>query len=64
MRALFIGRFQPFHKGHLKIIQQASETYDQILVGIGSSQYSHTVDNPFTAEERTEMIEWSSRKGS
>lgn len=56
MKALFIGRFQPFHKGHLKIIRNISKTYDKIIIGIGSSQYSHISENPFTSEERMEMI--------
>lgn len=56
MKALFIGRFQPFHKGHLKIIKVLSKKYDEIIIGIGSSQYGHTYDNPFTADERIEMI--------
>lgn len=56
MKALFIGRFQPFHKGHLKIIQKISKEFDEIVIGIGSSQYNHTLENPFTSEERKKMI--------
>lgn len=59
MKALFIGRFQPFHKGHLKVIQKILEDFDEVLIGIGSSQYLHTVDNPFSGEEREKMIEES-----
>ncbi|MEF8878981.1 MAG: nicotinamide-nucleotide adenylyltransferase [Candidatus Thermoplasmatota archaeon] len=57
MNALFIGRFQPFHKGHLKVLKKISKEYNKIIIGIGSSQYSHTQENPFTAEERKNMIE-------
>ena len=53
---LFIGRFQPFHNGHLSAVKQILEENDMIIIGIGSSQYKHTKDNPFTAEERKEMI--------
>jgi len=56
MKALFIGRFQPFHKGHLKVIIEASTKYSELIIGIGSSQYSNTVENPFTDEERSLMI--------
>lgn len=56
MKALFIGRFQPFHKGHLKIIQGISKKYDEIIIGLGSSQYSNEIDNPFSEEERRKMI--------
>lgn len=55
MKALFIGRFQPFHKGHLQMIIRAAHTYDEVIIGIGSSQYSQTGDNPFSAEERKTM---------
>lgn len=55
-RALFIGRFQPFHNGHLTMVKRILEMYDEIIVGIGSAQYSHTRENAFTAGERYEMI--------
>jgi len=56
MKALFIGRFQPFHKGHLKAIRYLSDKYDEIIIGVGSSQYSNTVENPFSSDERMLMI--------
>jgi len=62
MKALFVGRFQPFHKGHLKVIQKASKKYNEVTIGIGSSQYGFTLDNPFTADERKLMIEKSLKK--
>lgn len=62
MKALFIGRFQPFHKGHLKVIKKILEDFDEVIIGIGSSQYSDTFDNPFSGEERKKMIEESLNK--
>ena len=55
-RGLFVGRFQPPHLGHLHAIKQALEECDELIIVIGSSQYSHTFENPFTAGERFEMI--------
>jgi len=55
--ALIIGRFQPFHLGHLKLIEVAAENSDRLIIGIGSSQESNTRENPFTSDERKEMIE-------
>jgi len=59
MKALIIGRFQPFHNGHLQLIQSLVDEYDEFLIGIGSSQYSYTRENPFSAEERRNMIKQS-----
>jgi len=59
MKALFIGRFQPFHNGHLKVIQNASKEYAEIIIGIGSSQYRDALENPFTSDERKQMIKRS-----
>ena len=56
MKALFIGRFQPFHRGHLEVIKNYSKKYDEIIIGIGSSQYSDSEENPFTNDERKLMI--------
>ena len=62
MKALFIGRFQPFHMGHLKVIEKISKDFDEVIIGVGSSQYLNTVDNPFSGEERKRMIEESLRE--
>jgi len=56
-RGLYVGRFQPFHKGHLCAIQNALQTVDELIVVIGSAQYSHNSRNPFTAGERLVMIQ-------
>jgi len=54
--ALFVGRFQPFHHGHLHAIRKILEESDDLLIVVGSAQMSHEPDNPFTAGERLEMI--------
>lgn len=55
-RALFIGRFQPFHLGHRRILEIMLEAYDEAVLVIGSAEESYTERNPFTAGERMEMI--------
>jgi len=57
-RGIFVGRFQPFHLGHLSVVKQMEESDDleEIIIGIGSAQFSNTPYNPFTADERAEMI--------
>ena len=56
IRALFVGRFQPFHLGHLHAIETILEEAEELIIVVGSAQMSHEPDNPFTAGERIEMI--------
>lgn len=61
-RALFIGRFQPFHLGHLSVLHQVKRMgWDEVIIGIGSAQYSGLDNNPFTYEQRVEIIEASTK---
>jgi nicotinamide-nucleotide adenylyltransferase len=55
-RGVTIGRFQPFHNGHLVLIKQILEDCDEALVVVGSAQLNYTLANPFTAGERIFMI--------
>ena len=55
-RALYVGRFQPFHLGHLEAVKYILERAEEIIIVIGSSQHSHTLENPFTAGERVLMV--------
>ncbi|MEM4481259.1 MAG: nicotinamide-nucleotide adenylyltransferase [Desulfurococcaceae archaeon] len=55
-RALFIGRFQPFHNGHLHAVKHILGEYAEVVIAIAAAQYNYTIDNPFTAGERVEMI--------
>jgi len=57
--ALFVTRSQPFHLGHLEVIKWILEKYDRVLIVVGSCKKSHTKKNPFTFEERREMIDQS-----
>jgi len=55
-RGLIVGRFQPFHKGHLYVVKRVLKEVDEVVIIVGSAQYSHRLDNPFTAGERLLMI--------
>ena len=54
--AVYIGRFQPFHKAHLEICLEALKRADRLLVVIGSRNKRRTFKNPWTWDERREMI--------
>jgi nicotinamide-nucleotide adenylyltransferase len=56
-QALFVGRFQPFHLGHLSVIKDALKKEDRLIIVIGSAEENHKEENPFTAAERFQMIE-------
>lgn len=55
-RAFYIGRFQPYHLGHNSIIKRIAKEVDEVVIGIGSAQKSHSTSDPFTAGERVMMI--------
>jgi len=56
MNGLLIGRFQPFHLGHLEALQFALSKVDKLWLGLGSSNKPIERNNPFSAEERKQMI--------
>ena len=56
MNGLLIGRFQPFHLGHLDAVLFALSRVENLWIGIGSSNKHNEKKNPFTADERREMI--------
>lgn len=62
MRALIVGRFQPFHNGHLAVVREALEEADEVVIGIAAATDSYQVDNPFTAGERNEMVTLAMRE--
>jgi nicotinamide-nucleotide adenylyltransferase len=55
-RGLFVGRFQPFQLGHLEAIEDVIKEVDELVIVIGSAQYSHNLNDPFTAGERLVMV--------
>lgn len=59
MNGLLIGRFQPFHLGHMEALRFALGRVDRLWVGLGSSNRPASAENPFSADERREMIESS-----
>jgi nicotinamide-nucleotide adenylyltransferase len=58
VRGLLVGRYQPFHLGHLAVVREIREAHPaaELILGIGSAQESYTWKNPFTAGERIEMV--------
>ena len=56
MNGLLIGRFQPFHLGHLDAVLFGLAKTENLFICIGSSNKSNERKNPFSAEERREMI--------
>ena len=55
-RGLMVGRFQPFHNGHLYLAKQILKECDELIIAIGSAQFNYIYKDPFTAGERVLMI--------
>ncbi len=53
---VFIGRFQPFHIGHLHVFSEALKTVSRLIVLVGSAGGARTLRNPFTFDERVAMM--------
>ena len=59
-----LGRFQPLHNGHAHLLSAAAEHGQVITVAIGSAEAPESADNPWSAEERREMVEvWAQSAG-
>jgi len=55
-RALYPGRFQPVHKGHLHAIKYALSKARELIIAVTASQFCYTPEDPFTAGERIYML--------
>ncbi|GAB7128627.1 bifunctional nicotinamide-nucleotide adenylyltransferase/Nudix hydroxylase [Silvimonas sp. JCM 19000] len=64
---VFIGRFQPVHLGHLKVIEAAMQQAAKLIVICGSARQASSPRNPFTLDQREDMLraalptEWQDR---
>jgi len=63
MHALIIGRFQPFHKGHLELAKHILKECDELVIAIASAQFNYIEKDPFTAGERIWMIHEALKDG-
>lgn len=54
--AIYIGRFQPYHNAHAKILKHCVETFDHTIVLVGSTNQRVSTKNPFTYEQRRDWI--------
>jgi bifunctional NMN adenylyltransferase/nudix hydrolase len=57
--SVFIGRFQPFHSAHREVAIKSLDESDQLVFVIGGDLAPRTIKNPFTVEERIEIIKLS-----
>ncbi|KAG2476199.1 MAG: Nicotinamide-nucleotide adenylyltransferase [Nitrosopumilales archaeon] len=56
MRGLVMGRFQPFHLGHLELVKQVLSECGGVIIAVTGSQFNYIEKDPFTSGERIEMI--------
>ncbi len=56
-RIIFIGRFQPFHKGHERVVRQLVKQYGHIIIGIGRpASDALSARYPFTFAQTRTML--------
>ncbi len=53
---VFIGRFQPFHNGHLAVVKEGLKRSKRLIILVGSANSARNLYNPFTFQERHDMI--------
>lgn len=53
---VYIGRFEPPHLAHIHVIKEALKQATNVIVLAGSANQPRTIKNPFTWQEREEMI--------
>lgn len=54
---VYIGRFQPFHCGHLAVLRKALTDFDRVIMVLGSCNYDRDLTkNPWEFQERVLMI--------
>lgn len=61
--SLVIGRFQPCHNGHLTLIDEARKQGEKTLVLIGSAGKLPDFKNPFSADERLNLLKQVNPEG-
>lgn len=54
--AVYIGRFQPFHQGHLASVREGLKQAENIIILIGSVNQPRSQKNPWLYQERRRMI--------
>ena len=59
---VFIGRFQPVHAGHQKVFEEGLARASRLYVLVGSTEQPRNLRNPFSFDERAQMISGSVSK--
>ena len=55
--ALYVGRFRIFHRGYLEVVRYIlGQGHPELIIAIGAAQQCCSLGNPFSGEERAEMI--------
>lgn len=54
--SVYIGRFQPYHRGHAHIVESALKLANKLIIVVGSHNKPIDWKDPWTSAERIEMI--------
>ena len=53
---VFLGRLEPVHVAHVASIMEAFKHGEYVIVGLGTANSPRTPKNPWTVQERMEMV--------
>jgi nicotinamide-nucleotide adenylyltransferase len=53
---VYWGRFNPPHKGHIALVKKLAKRVDRLIVAVGNAETRNTKRNPFSGDERVEML--------
>ena len=53
---VYWGRFNPPHKGHVALVKRLVKRVDLLIIAVGSAESKDTKRNPFSGNERVEML--------
>ncbi|MBT3577552.1 nicotinamide-nucleotide adenylyltransferase [archaeon] len=56
MKGLYWGRFNPPHKGHIKLVKKILSEINSLIIAVGSARHKNTKRDPFDGKERAKML--------
>ncbi len=59
IRGLYLGRFQPFHNGHLYMVREILKEVDLLIIGVCYNHKKNIEKDPYGVMKRISMIKYT-----